>query len=55
MESGDTKNLNDDIKADNGQENTTFFQLSYLCQSYRDLNQIQSNPNPSNKLTIIGK
>lgn len=34
MESDDLKNLNNDVKVDHSQENMTFFQLSYLCQSY---------------------
>jgi hypothetical protein len=54
MESDDLKNLNNDIKVDNSQENT-FLQLSYLCQSYRDLNQTNSTSNPNNSFTIIGK
>ncbi|XP_060852245.1 period circadian protein isoform X1 [Rhopalosiphum padi] len=52
MESDDLKKLNNDIKVDNSQENT-FLQLSYLCQSYRDLNQTNSTSNPNNSFTII--
>lgn len=54
MESDDLKNLNNDIKVDHNQENT-FLQLSYLCQSYRDLNQTNSTSNSNNSVTIIGK
>ncbi|XP_022163847.1 period circadian protein isoform X2 [Myzus persicae] len=50
MESDD---LNNDIKVDHSQENMAFLQLSYLCQSYRDINQINSTSNPTNTLTII--
>ncbi|CAH1738264.1 period circadian protein isoform X1 [Aphis gossypii] len=52
MESDDLKNLNNDIKVDHNQENT-FLQLSYLCQSYRDLNQTNSTSNSNNSVTII--
>ncbi|XP_025207496.1 period circadian protein [Melanaphis sacchari] len=52
MESDDLKNLNNEIKLDHNQENT-FLQLSYLCQSYRDLNQTNSTSNPKKSFTII--
>jgi len=54
MESDDLKNVHNDVKADHSQENVAFLQLSYLCQSYRDLNQTNSTSNPRNSLTIIG-
>jgi len=54
MESDDLKNLNNEVKIDPSQENMAFLQLSYLCQSYRDLNQTNSTSNPRNTLTIIG-
>jgi len=54
MESDDLKNVNNDIKVDHSQENMAYLQLSYLCQSYRDINQTNSTSNPTNTLTIIG-
>ncbi|XP_029344822.1 period isoform X2 [Acyrthosiphon pisum] len=53
METDDLKNVHNDVKVDPIQENMAFLQLSYLCQSYRDLNQTNSTSNPRNTLTII--
>jgi len=54
MVSDDLKKIHNDVKVDHSQENMAFWQLSYLCQSYRDLNQTKSTSNPRNTLTIIG-
>lgn len=54
MVSDDLKKLHNDVKVDHSQENMAFWQLSYLCQSYRDLNQTKSTSNSRNTLTIIG-
>lgn len=54
MESDDLKSVNNDIKVDHSQENMAYLQLSYLCQSYRDINQTNTTSNPTNTLNIIG-
>jgi len=54
MESEDLTNVNNDMKIDHSQENMAYLQLSYLCQSYRDINQTNTTSNPTNTLTIIG-